>query len=87
MFSKVRELGGFSADDFAVSEAVFAELVQCEDEGAQVEILCVAVDDGEGDRSYFDVKLPSGATVDAVSGLHLSAAETFYVNDATVFGK
>lgn len=87
MLSKVRELGGFTADDFAASEDVFGELQWCEEEGALVEILCVAVDNGEGCCSYFDIKLPSGATVDAVHGLHLVKAETFYINDATVFVK
>lgn len=87
MLSNVREVAGFTADDFAASEDAFGELQWCEEEGALVEILCVAVDNGEACCSYFDIKLPSGVTVDAVHGLHLTAAERFYVNDATVFGK
>lgn len=68
MKSQLINLHVFSEDDFDVEEKVFTEMEQCFQNGTDVNIECLAV---EGSWGYYDVTLPSGATIDALDGYHL----------------
>jgi len=56
-------------DDFGLNADDLKALRQCEDNGMFVEILCTATD------GYFDVELPTGEVIEALSGFHLVGLE------------
>jgi len=69
----LQNLQSFSADDFDVSPEMWQEMEAAQDLGLPVTIDCLACDNGH--EGYWDITLPSGNTVEAVSGYHLASKE------------
>lgn len=61
-------------EDWGLDDEEFEEVRRAaKGHGQDVEVLCVAVDnrDGNHEHNNYDIKLKNGMTIDAVSGFHL----------------
>ena len=73
------ELGLVEAIDWIdqVGEVRYREMHNVYRAKGEVEVICKAVDGDTPESSYYDVKLPSGSTVDALQGFHLKGIHNF----------
>lgn len=79
MKTTLMELGLCDSSDWIeqVGEDVYREMLAVYRSKQDVEVLCKAVDSDTPESSYYDVKLPSGATVDALQGFHLKGIHNY----------